>query len=210
MASPEPIYNSPSDVGHQLAALHLRTGDVHGVLEEGILGLRRASLLHPGNAGGFFMWADSNAAFGRFAVEAGWQRRELKNALTYINPSGEHLLLTSGDSAVGDPTRDPDVRNTKGPVTSASVASNSTMPMFDSREGLPAVLAHTGGSVWMLMYFVDGDMIRSEISMPRQMQGGRILRWGPRIILPVLTVPKPGFDDDSDLGDTADFPIVPR
>lgn len=211
MAAPEPIFNQPNDVRDQLAALHLTVEDVHDVLREGMLGLRRASLLHPSNAAGFFMWADANAALGRFAVEAGWDRNELKNVLTYINPSGGRLSLTSGDAAVGDPDRDPDVRNTKGPVTHASVASNSTIPMFDSRVGLPAVPARTDGTLWMLMYYAEGDLVWCEVSLPRDMEDGRVVRWGPRIILPTLYVPKASFEDeDDDFGDTADFTVVPR
>lgn len=109
-----------------------------------------------------------------------------------------------GDERTGcsatSPTGDPSNRRAKGPGTVGSVDRNrETLRMFDDGDD-PVRPVHSiarvgtrtvnlnGFQEWVLLIAVGEEYIRSELSLPVELQGKFITRWLDRILLPAIPI----------------------
>ena len=139
-------------------------------------------------------------------VPQGWDYDSPRNFCRTISPNREFAIVsTSGDEATGHPELTPTTKYPKGYATAQAVDTNGQLGfdfsdlVIDEPPSEDDQLA-----TWFLLYQVDGDAIRAEISLPSAMDRGSISDWEERIILPAfalnaeLSAERPSDEDDDD------------
>jgi len=151
---------------------------------------------------GLLRWGKTNRYLREELAGAGWRFDNPRNLPRTIHPSGEFAIVaTTGDDLTGlaGLTEEvlPTTKYAKGYATAEAVARNGQLTLdfgdFDFGAG------RTGDSpvlqTWFLLFFVDDEAFRVEVSLPDRIIDGRITSWAERIILP------PFPRDDDGLGD---------
>jgi hypothetical protein len=98
----------------------------------------------------------------------------------------------------------PTTKYPKGYATAQAVDTNGQLRFDFDEVPVETPPASDELTTWFLLYQLDGDVIRAEISLPSAMDGDRISEWEERIILPTFSMnpepdaERPGEDDDSD------------
>lgn len=144
-------------------------------------------------------------------VPQGWHYDSPRNFCRTISPDREFAIVsTSGDAATGHPELTPTTKYPKGYATAQAVDTNGQLRFdFDDLVIEEPLSGDNHLATWFLLYQIDGDVIRAEISLPSAMDGGSISEWEERIILPDISLnaepgaERPGDDDDDD--DQSDY-----
>jgi hypothetical protein len=137
---------------------------------------------------GLTRWGRTNRYLREELVQAGWRFDNPRNLPRTIHPSGEFAVVaTTGDDLTGL-AEDllPTTKYSKGFATAEAVALNGQLPLdfgdFDFGAGRTADSAVL--QTWFMLFHVDDDAFRVEISLPDRITDGRITSWAERIILP--------------------------
>ena len=148
----------------------------------------------------------------------GWIMNDDDNIARSISPNGEVVITAlSGDMQTGL-SRGPEAQ-TKRPRGAAGiriVRRNSQLvlegllPEGDAELIDPAML----GPTWFLLYYRDGDIARSELSLAKAVSdAGALLEWSERLLLPSINMlDGPAGGDDHHRGDDPilDVPVTRR
>lgn len=118
----------------------------------------------------------------------GWQFDNARNFCRTIHPSGAFSVVTSsGDEFTGVdlPGMKPTTKYPRGDLTALAVHQNADQGVLDLGADFdgtdePGVLE----SIWFLLQRVTRDEIYAELSLPTAIEGGLIVDWEERIILP--------------------------
>ena len=108
------------------------------------------------------------------------------NLARSVHPSGEMcIVVTTGAKGTGVEDAHPDTKYTKGAGVAACVESNYTFD-YDSDfvEGVGGPVEISAEmQTWLLLFVVEGDTIRYELSLPEAISpDGHITAWIERII----------------------------
>lgn len=157
-------------------------------LREGDRLARRTSTYDPPILEGLLRWASSTRLLREALVPLGWTFDNPRNLARTIAPRHDiAIVVTTGDDGVGDPNREPGTRHAKGSATEWAIIGGQLTfggPSHD-QPGLPfAELVSGPMQTWFLLFAVVGETLRSELSLPRSYEDGRLLRWRERIMLP--------------------------
>lgn len=141
-------------------------------------------------------------------VPLGWDYDSPRNFCRTISPNREFAIVSSsGDEATGHPEMTPTTKYPKGYATAQAVDTNGQLGFdFDDLTIEEPLSGDAQLATWFLLYQVDGDVIRAEISLPSAMDSGSISDWEERIILPAFPLnaepeAERPVDDDDDEGD---------
>lgn len=144
-------------------------------------------------AGEYARWSRHIRRLTEMLVPRGWQRVNIDNQPTLVNPSRQHcLVVTSGSGGTGKSYAVPTTKNPKGRTIRDAVRGNADLVLLRPQDADP-VLAGLR-ETWLLLTYVNVEgHIQSEVSLPTAMDGEQVSEWEHRILLP--TVDPFGFDD---------------
>ncbi|QPL05557.1 MULTISPECIES: hypothetical protein [Actinomyces] len=218
-AAPQRLHREESDVAARLAAHGLAGIDLPAICVEGFkAALAQHSPFDPVTAFGYQRWAKIVEALRRALDQRSWQSFDDEGAARSLSPHGQIVIAAvGGDEATGT-GRQPSNARAKGRVLERETRDNaealSLSPtqqvLFDSRFlGEDAVLR--GRQTWILLYFWDkaAHSIRCELSLPVDLEDGKVTRWAERIILPPASLTDVVLDEalSGQPDDDVDFEI---
>lgn len=211
------IYSYEDSAESFLEGMRLSGTILQEGLQRGLAQRHNATPFHPPTAPGTFMHYGLVHAVRELLVPCGWEFAE-KDGLSYtFHPELLiALIVSSGNSYVGDRMQNPSFKYPKGPTTQAAIAGNaSQLGLFDGIPGwaesvLPSTSMRTDFDTfktWWLLHYVDLSkrVMRAELSLPvRVGNDGDINQWVTRIILAPVS-----FDDGPDVDRTDNVPNGP-
>jgi hypothetical protein len=214
----ETVWESPRDVGIQLAELGLAVEPLSVIVQAGYHSYNTRTSNDAPNAGGFYQWNDTLRALREYCVRNGWRRNDDKGFPTVVSAERTiALCVSSGNENTGIAAAPLGTKNSKGPCTQHLVEDNRIALFEFPSDPRPVRLsrgAHKGRAIptWALLFYNAADEIRSEVSLPVFFADARIQRWATRIILPAI--PREPDDHrriiDPDFGPDIDIDIRRR
>lgn len=195
MSSMSIIVNEPKEVEARLLELNLTVAPLLDVLAHMISHKRGLTLDHP-----TWMTGISSAGEGVYMLRTllrpkGWVREEESSfELTVFSDENRDLALNiaKGTEATGNPLLNVETAYSRGPQTVSAVECNNQL-VFDlpppSIVEVEKAVDSSGRHTWYLMYFVDGNKIKGELSLPLALSEERhISQWHERIMLPEINI----------------------
>jgi hypothetical protein len=156
---------------------------------------------------GMTRWGRTARYFREEVVPLGWTFDNPRNLPRTINPARTFAVVpTTGDELTGLVIAGltPSPKYPKGYATELAVAANEQLTLDLLLEDVAGGQTVPDGILtWLLLFHVTADDYRLELSLPDQIENGRITSWAERIILPFFPrTPEPlggrGHDDGPD------------
>jgi hypothetical protein len=195
-----------SDLSRLEELFGLTHTDMQDVIMQGLLTRASATEHHAKTYAGTVQWHETVRAMRDKAVPRGWLVEDKKNCPLVVHPDGKLMIaVQTGDQETGtDGT--PSNRAPKGAVTEHAVVSNyRQLCLFDMAE-LPGVDGLEERVLWVLLYHLAPNEIRYELSLPKEMVGGKIKSWQERIVFPSVRLD--GIDiEEVDGNDSEDIDV---
>jgi hypothetical protein len=175
----------------RLAELGLSVGIVEQVVRRADAEASMCTPLDPPIMEGLTRWGRTNRFLREELIPVGWTFDNPRNLPRTIHPSGEFAIIaTTGDELTGLLDLLPATKYTKGFATVQAVEINGqlTLDFADFDLGAPDGEARNSGDLltWLMLFHVDDEGFRVELSLPDAIAEGRITSWAERIILPVF------------------------
>jgi len=185
-----PIHTG-ADAGVRLAQLDgLSVEGLHRAAAVGDQARREVSPLCRSNYSGTRMQAEMFGDLAEQLVPRGWRKPQRKeDILERLHaPSGRFALtVNSGTVDAGLEEGNPSTRHLRGGAGREAIDANQGM-LFD----LPVSQARNEVLTWFVLFHVnerEEGRIYMEVSLPELRDGGRILAWRERIVVPSLSPP---------------------
>ncbi len=200
-----------------LATLGISKRDVVDAVRDGLTEGLRLGAEAPKIAPGFYAWAGTVASLRASLASSGWKQADKQNLPTIMSPDGRvRLIVASGDSGTGQLASTPSTSNPKGRAVEEHVRSNAPgrgqqiQLAFDI--DVDSNRKATGDcQTWILLYRHDVAQQASfaEVSLPLEIEGGKVTRWGDRAIIeiPALFPAEAGRTTDVSAFDDVEFEI---
>ena len=174
----------------RLAELGLSTEIVERVVRRADAEASICTALDPPIMEGLTRWGRTNRFLREELIPAGWSFDNPRNLPRTIHPSGEFAIVaTTGDELTGLAELLPATKYAKGYATIQAVEVNEQLTLdFGDFDLGPNGRASRAGDLltWLMLFHVDEDGFRVELSLPDAIDDGRITGWAERIILPVF------------------------
>lgn len=167
----------------RLAEFGLTVEIVERVVRRADADASMCTYLDPPIMEGLTRWARTNRYLREELIPVGWQFDNPRNLPRTIHPSGDFAIVaTTGDDLTGLAELLPATKYAKGGATAAAVELNGQLTLdfgdFDFERQSVSV------QTWLLLFHVDDEGFRVELSLPDAITDGRITGWAERIILP--------------------------
>lgn len=206
--------NEPPDI-HEGFAARARLGVLGLDLEAMVEVVRRGELARAEATGYDPITAAGTDAY-RFRVRAlreaycpkDWRVARPTGLELLVSPDGNLSILTrAGDAGVGLRDADPQPKSDIGGGTCSVLDGN--LPLFEPQWLQAQGKRRPERETWMLLVFASPSVVRAELSLGSEAEGGRIARWFERIIFPELDPNdlRPGRTDHSDDSEQSGVPI---
>lgn len=190
----------PNDVPRRLAELHGLTVElVQKALRSGQLAGDFTPSSRPRTAKGFNVWSESNGELREALARLGWSYNDEDNIPRVISPDGLVVLTAmSGNLRTGFREGEhPQTRRKRGRACFRIVKVNLQTEMVEllpveseDTDNADAISLH--GKTWFVLYYRDGNTVRSEVSCARAVnKAGDLLKWSERIPLPDFDLDEP-------------------
>lgn len=175
----------------RLAKLGLSVEIIERVVRRADAEASTCTQLDPPIMEGLTRWARTNRFLREELVPVGWRYDNPRNLPRTIHPSEEFAIVaTTGDELTGLADLLPATKYQKGFATAHAVEINEqlTLDFGDFDLGVADGEAHNDGDLltWLMLFHVDDEGFRVELSLPDAIVDGRITSWAERIILPVF------------------------
>jgi hypothetical protein len=158
---------------------------------------------------GLTRWGRTNRFLREELIPVGWTFDNPRNLPRTIHPSGElAIVATTGDELTGLLDLLPATKYVKGYATVRAVETNEqlTLDFGDFDFAVAEGQTRNVGDLltWLMLFHVDEEGFRVELSLPDAIVEGRSTSWAERIILPVFprdddrlaALLAPGGDDE--------------
>jgi hypothetical protein len=202
------VWNDPADVDAALARLGLTSAPLIEAVLAGYLARSSCTENDAPNVAGFVQWGRTLRTLRELLIPLGWSRSDDLRYYTAVAPDERvAIAVASGSEATGLANGTPTTRSAKGPSTAAVVFANAAQgDLFPETLPKAQPKADRDRATWLLMFYVDENEIRAELSQPIIIgEDGFITVWLERIILsaqpldPIVAVPKPDFGPNLDI-----------
>jgi hypothetical protein len=175
----------------RLAELGLSVEMVERVVRRADAEASICTLLDPPIMEGLTRWGRTNRFLREELIQVGWTFDNPCNLPRTIHPGGEFAIVaTTGDELTGLLDLLPTTKYAKGYATVQAVETNGqlTLDFGDFDLGAADRQARKTGELltWLMLFHVDDEGFRVELSLPDAIVEGRITSWAERIILPVF------------------------
>lgn len=203
----------------RLAELGLSVELIERVIRRADAEASTCTSLDPPILEGLTRWGRTTRFLREELIPAGWGYDNPRNLARTIHPSGQFaIVVTSGDELtgvagqLGQADLRPATKYPKGYATVRAVEHNEQLTLdFDDFHLPEDARATDPGALLtrLLMFHIEEDGFRVELSLPDAIVDGRITSWAERIILPVFPreddmidtiTPDKNNDDDQDGG----------
>jgi len=225
---PAEIWHAGPAVTTRLADLGLTGSDLKDPLRRALADARLCTDLDAPGAAGFIFWTRANRYLREQLKPRKWGWTSRDNILRTIDPENSFTITaTSGAGDIGCDRGRVRTRNRKGSAVDQLVRYNrhvhgggiwTVQPLWQEAapQFEPGMLP-----TWFLLYQLDDDGIRCELSLPIDMDGSLVNRWREHILLPTISPGGGGpvvggidlitDPDDEDPGDEGpDVPVERR
>lgn len=211
------IYSESVDVHSRLSELGLTLSALKEAVNAGYLARTRLTTHHPRIYWGYAFWAETVAELRNQLRIHGWDKTDDRNYERTVNSEKDiAIVVTTGDEGTGCAKLNASNRNSKGTNTVDAIEENIfqlSLPNLDDSQ--PVENISNSCITWILLFHVAENEVRSELSLPLQINKGKILSWKERIILPVIPRDDIGLDIDLDFDNTSssveiDIPVIRR
>jgi hypothetical protein len=140
---------------------------------------------------GLTRWGRTNRFLREELLPVGWRFDNPRNLPRTIHPRGEFAIVAAtGDELTGLADQLPATKYGKGDATVQAIEINDQLMLDfgDFDPGQDDSEADGSGDMltWFLLFHVDDEGFRVELSLPDAIVDGRITSWAERIILPVF------------------------
>lgn len=178
-------YLEQEEVQTRLEAMGLSIEALKRVVVSAAGAFNSTTRFHPSSAAGTYMYQEGTAALRRACVPLGYDFDEDGHQpRTFSEERGVSIILQTGDDNTGVLTGvEPTARNPKGTATKNKVSSNyAQMSLFNLAT---PESPDTDMYNWVLLVAVVDDVVRAELSLPREVNSeGKPCGWVERILLP--------------------------
>ncbi|MFC4034456.1 hypothetical protein ACFO3J_23690 [Streptomyces polygonati] len=208
----------PDDQHSRLRAVGTKLEYLQSALYAGEAARRTATPNHPANTAGTRAYQEHVRVLRETHIQhEGWQRLRLDYLELVCNPDRTKSIgVMIGDAATGNPRFVATNLHRRGGATQRAAENNAQLALFPEPALPDEVLLGTEESTrlerWFLVsYRVQVDeavRIHSELSLPRRVEGGFVVEWQDRILLPVLEmegVSLPDEDGPDEIDISVDF-----
>lgn len=207
------VFVEPYEVDLELSRrIGLSRGVLESVARQLLAESRRTTVDDADGADGYYAWTRGLRVLRvESRMEAGWHREKLAGIPATFNAEETvAIAVSSGDEYTGiDGDKDPSTKNVKGPASIVAIDGNVL------RHGDFAPFDAPAPDFWYFLFFIDGDDVRIELSMPTfRDASGKISSWKYRIVIgtvapegdaPISRKPIGNAGDDS--GVVVDVPV---
>jgi hypothetical protein len=194
---PETIVRVGTETENRLPDLDLTVDLLLDVVRQGEYARAEATANDPLPAGGMDAYRYRVRGFRDRKGPDGWTIRRERGLEITVSPTGSHALITrAGDAGVGLLDGYPQPKGKIGDTTCDAVDANASLLLNPNWMNATRQPANDDGSAadecqtWMLLVYREGDVVRSELSLPSGVEetatGTRVLGWVERLILPAL------------------------
>ncbi len=173
----------------RLAELGLRVEQIERVVRRADADASMCTAFDPPIMEGLTRWGRTNRYLREELVPAGWLFDNPRNLPRTIHPSGDFAIVaTTGDDLTGLAELLPTTKYAKGYATAEAVGINGQLtldfadPEFAEDFGRIADTATL--QTWFMLFHVDDEGFRVELSLPDGIADGKITSWAERIIVP--------------------------
>ena len=154
----------------------------------------------PGHAGQV-VYGETTASLRSELGSRGWTKNDTDNIARIVSPDDETMVVVnSGNRFTGcrGMGRRVSTKYPRGRAARRIINDNLQMELFDPAEVsvLPVAAKRL---TWILLYYRQGDAIRSELSCPVAVsRTGEVTGWRERLIFPIidLSVPSPTMPEE--------------
>jgi len=202
------VYEGP-DAERRLGELGLSGVALEEVVLKGEYARAEHTQHDPINAGGLDAYRYRVRGFRDVYCNLGWTIHRDRGLELTRSPCGTMSVLTrAGDEGVGFRDSFPQPRSLVGETT-RDVVEAATLQLDPNWLNVPKVVPGLASpSIWMLLVARDGDLVRSELSLPSGFDAdGLVDAWIERILLPSINMADPTANDSMPV-DEIDVPIV--
>ncbi len=207
----------PGAVARRLPEIHpdLNVGLLADPIRRGQTASEFCTASHPVFCTGTMAYMETNGALRETLGVLGWSLKDDKNIPTVVSPDGTIALTAiSGDKNTGIANRSASTRRPRRSASVRIVLRNAQLTLLfgDEEPADNDEAVNTSQPTWFLLYYREGDTIRSEFSLAGAVsEDGRKLEWLERLILPeinLLNAPMPSGPADE--GPDVDVPVERR
>ena len=188
-------------------------------LTMGLAARARTTVWDPVNAPGYNMWQKTVFGLRAQLVPEGWQPMSVNNweIVTFIDTQAI-IVASSGDADTGRPLGFPCTRREKGAMA-VEASHQNALALHENLLDIAGTAAPDQGNTWYLLFFVDEEEVRFELSMPakfRELRAGsgpkqRVSEWAMRLVFsPIRLEPVSLVDQEPDFGPEIDVVVRRR
>lgn len=173
----------------RLAELGLSVEQIERVVRRADADASMCTAFDPPIMEGLTRWGRTNRYLREELDQAGWLFDNPRNLPRTIHPSGEFAIVaTTGDDLTGLADLLPTTKYAKGYATAEAVEINGqlTLDFADPEfaEDVGAIADTATLQTWFMLFHVDDEGFRVELSLPDGIADGKITSWAERIIVP--------------------------
>jgi hypothetical protein len=153
------------------------------------------SVLDPPILEGLLRWGRITKYLREGLLPLGWTFDNPRNLARTISPGNDFaIVVATGNHRTGLADYEAGTRHHKGFATEQAIIANGqlTLDLGDllrvvplDRGAVPAGAAEQP-TMWLLLFCVEEDIFRAELSLPAAIDNGRITHWSERILLPEI------------------------
>lgn len=178
----------PWEVSARLAELNLTREDLLETVDACVAAQNSCTENDPPNARGFESWRWGVRRVREVLCPQGWLKDDTGMYCTVVNPKRKiRLAILNADDGVGIPDRTPQNRNRKGPTSERVASDNSRQIAFTESSDWPvpetSAPEFSDFQTWHLCVYIQGDIVRAELSLLDEFCSGYFTGCSEKIIL---------------------------
>jgi hypothetical protein len=203
---------SESEAFDRLAELGLTSSRLWEVVLAGEAARDSTTVNHPLTAGGFYAWSEDVKHLRDYLLPLSWTRKNVCNLPLVVSPDGRvAIFVTTGTPETGT-LMQAKTKHDKGDITFLIVEKNKQLDLIPGLHNpgeTPSDLEIE--EAWILLVYRSGDIVRAELSSPRDFDDQRrICGWRERILLGQRDLGAPGSGTSlPPSGPSIDVPVSP-
>lgn len=189
----------------------LKAEDIRDVIMQGVFARKSCTMHHPRIFAGFIQWGETVRALRDKMSSMEWFASDDNNFPLCVHPSKNLVIAVqtgNQDTGLSDSNSNPSNRAPKGINTEQGIWSNQKqLSLFDSLPDFQYLDKNENRVMWILLYNATPKEIRYELSLPSNINGGRICSWQERLVFPAITLNSDNFEIENDDGPEFDISI---
>jgi hypothetical protein len=179
------IFVKPIEVGNRLEEIFgFKSSDLREVIDTMIRARNSCTDNDPPSAAGFKAWSDGTRRLREVGAPLGWERNNDNFVYSIHSPDRQiKIAVCNTDDSTGIEDAEPQNRNKKGAAMGWAVSANQMTLALDIENVVQLDRTPSGVRYWYLCVYIEGEVMRAELSCPSECDGGFFKSFEERIIL---------------------------